>query len=356
MPTTPDQLIDQSVRHAVYLERYKGSAVKEYSDLLEKMERAVVGRLNGDITEWSRKRLNKQLLSINVALKKITGDVESLMRSQVLDLGSYEVEFEVKSLGNVMSGYDFDLPSDDQLFAAVSSTPLQATGPYQGQLLDTYMEAWSPRTIQRIDGAIRLGHGNGITTGQLVRDLMASDGALSVARNDVETVVRTGLAHTAQVARNEVWEQNKNVVKGVRITATLDQKTSTICRSLDGQFFKLNKGPRPPFHIRCRTTTTAALDSRFKFLDRDATRSARDPETGKVKKVDADTTYYSWLKRQPASFQNSIIGESRGKLLRNGGISSERFAELQLGKSFEPLTLKEMRKLEPIAFEKAGLN
>ena len=66
-------------------------------------------------------------------------------------------------------------------------------------------------------------------------------------------------------------------------------------------------------------------------------------------------TYYSWMKTQPAKVQDSIIGPTRGKLLRNGGISAERFAKLQIGKDFTPLTLKDMRKLDPIAFEKAGL-
>ena len=47
------------------------------------------------------------------------------------------------------------------------------------------------------------------------------------------------------------------------------------------------------------------------------------------------------------------IGPQRGKLLRDGGLSSEKFGELQLSKSFEPLTLDEMRKLEPEAFKEA---
>jgi hypothetical protein len=50
-----------------------------------------------------------------------------------------------------------------------------------------------------------------------------------------------------------------------------------------------------------------------------------------------------------------VIGPTRGKLLRDGGLSARRFAELQLGKTFEPLNLKEMRKLDPLAFRRAGL-
>ena len=110
----------------------------------------------------------------------------------------------------------------------------------------------------------------------------------------------------------------------------------------------------PPYHYNCRTTTVAALDRSFDFLNRGETRAARNPD-GKIEKVPAKQTYYSWLKNQPKAFQESVIGTKRTKLLRDGGLSSERFAELQLGKSFEPLTLKQMRELDPVAFEKAGI-
>lgn len=352
MPNTPEQLINQGIRHAVYLERYKGSVIKDLRPLLERLETSIIGRLNGDITEWNRKRLIKQLSAIQDAIKSISKDVNNVVKGSIVDIAKYEADFEAKSLNNVVVNVDFNVPTENQLLTAVYSQPMQASGPYQGQLLQTFIDGWSERTIQKVSGAINLAYAQGTTTQQLIRDLLATGGFMDSSRRDIEGIVRTGIAHTANIARQRTWEENSSVVKGVRISATLDNKTSSICRSLDGQVYPLNKGPRPPFHIRCRTTTVAALDNRYKFLDENATRSTRGPD-GKVKQVDANETYYSWLKRQPANFQDSVIGPTRGKLLRNGGISSERFAELQLGKNFEPLTLDEMRKLEPIAFEKA---
>jgi hypothetical protein len=105
----------------------------------------------------------------------------------------------------------------------------------------------------------------------------------------------------------------------------------------------------------CRSTIVAQLDERFKFLDEGGTRRTRDPVSGDVGSTKASETYYSWLRDQPKSVQDSIIGPTRGKLLREGGLSSQRFAELQLSKNYKPLTLDEMKKLEPVAFEKAGI-
>jgi len=41
--------------------------------------------------------------------------------------------------------------------------------------------------------------------------------------------------------------------------------------------------------------------------------------------------------------------------MNEGGLSAKKFGELNLSNQFKPLTLAEMKKLEPTAFEKAGL-
>lgn len=99
----------------------------------------------------------------------------------------------------------------------------------------------------------------------------------------------------------------------------------------------------------CRSTTIPVLNKKFSFLSEGRTRSA---ETGPVS---ANTSYYDWLKRQPKSVQVEVLGPTRAKLFHDGGMSAERFRELQFDRNFEPLTLDEMRALEPEAFKRAGI-
>ena len=113
--------------------------------------------------------------------------------------------------------------------------------------------------------------------------------------------------------------------------------------------FALGKGPQPPVHVNCRSAAIPLLSDEFAFLTEGEKRSSMDGP------VDASTTYYEWLKQQPAAFQDAAIGPSRGKLLRNGGLTADQFARLQLDRNFQPLTLEEMRLLDPLAFERAGL-
>lgn len=128
---------------------------------------------------------------------------------------------------------------------------------------------------------------------------------------------------------------------------------SQICQSLDGRQFKVGEGPLPPIHPGCRSTTTPTLSQRFDFLDKGATRASKGADGGE--QVPADTTYFAWLKTQPKSFQDAAIGPTRAKLLRNGGLTSDQFSKLSLDKNFKALTLDEMKRLQPAAFEKAGL-
>ena len=208
-----------------------------------------------------------------------------------------------------------------------------------------------PRTID----TIRPGFFEGQTNAEILKAIRGTaarrfeDGLLARMSRGEVALVHTAIQHMASVAREEVWGANSDIIAKVRWVSTLDSKTTPICQSLDGQEFPLDEGPRPPIHINCRSTTTPVMIDKFEFISDNAQRASIN---GPVK---AKQTYYEWLKDQPDSFQDVAIGPVRGKLFREGGLSAERFAELNLGRNFEPLTLAQMKKIEPLAFERAGL-
>lgn len=77
--------------------------------------------------------------------------------------------------------------------------------------------------------------------------------------------------------------------------ATLDLKTSTVCRELDGKRFPVSEqhpGKNcPPMHPWCRSTTICDIsDAELAQME----RRARDPVTGKTNTVPANMTYEQW--------------------------------------------------------------
>jgi SPP1 gp7 family putative phage head morphogenesis protein len=273
-------------------------------------------------------------------------------------LAGYEAAFEARTFGFVAASVRLKVPEAADAYAAALSKPLSVNG----QLLETFVDKWGLAEIDRVNDTIRKAWSEGWTVDRLTTAINGTkkqnyaDGLIgkpgttaAVARRNARAVARTSVQHIASAARMATWEANADVISGYRFVATLDSRTTQICRTLDGEVFELNAGPIPPVHVGCRSTTVAEVDPALDFLDEGATRSS---ENGYVP---ANQTYYDWLKTQPDDFQDEAIGKTRAKLFRDGGLSSDEFSALNLNRNFQPLTLAEMQKLEPLAFERAGI-
>ena len=364
MGKTPSKLIEIATRHQAFLEGHKTHIVNSYGSFLEKQAKTLRTRLkNKDLTAYSSKRFEVLLKQVDGDLKDLYKSFSGVWREQIVDLANYEAGFEVRSMSQVIDNYDFNLPSRTQLKSAVFGKPLASIeGAYKGQFINDLISGWSSKSIQAVEGAIRGGYYQGLTTSNIVKQIRGTvaegfrNGTLGASNKELTLLTRTVVQHAANEARNDTWKANSDLITGVRIIATLDDRTSDICQNYDGEVFPVDSGPRPPFHPGCRSSTVPEFDGRFSALEEGATRRERDPETGKVGDVPAKQTYYEWLKKQKPEFQNEIIGPTRARLLRDGGLSATRFKELGMGKNFQPLTLKEMYKKEPLVFERAGFD
>jgi SPP1 gp7 family putative phage head morphogenesis protein len=132
-----------------------------------------------------------------------------------------------------------------------------------------------------------------------------------LADHQVMTIVRTSVLQINNAASQQVYEVNQDVTKKYRYLATLDSRTSAICRSLDGKVFEYGKGPTPPVHFNCRSTTIPIVDYKAlglrppeEVLD---TRGTRRSEGGGVS---AETDYGKWLLGKPKEYQKDVFNGS----------------------------------------------
>lgn len=90
--------------------------------------------------------------------------------------------------------------------------------------------------------------------------------------------------------------------------ATLDLRTSEVCRALDGKIFLVSEqqvGKNcPPMHPWCRSTTIAYISA---DVMAGMKRRARDPETGKTYLVPASMTYPEWYEKYVEKSSNPAI-------------------------------------------------
>lgn len=639
----PSEAINIATRHAVFLERLKTHEANKVAALLEDVAAEIRDRLSRvDVTDIGRANMERLISGVEKMLGERFTDYRKATREQLLAIAVDEARFGAREIGAVATNYEPSIPAAAQVRSAALSQPLAVQGAAGGKLLTPFLQRFQSNEIDRITSAMRIGFTQGDTTTQLTQRLLGTrgqqfrDGQLAITERSARAVVRTAISHMSSVAKMEVGKENADIVRGVRIVATLDSRTSTTCQSMDGREYPMDKAPLPPYHpnaclkgtmietqrgmvpiedvmvgdmvkthnnryrrvycvmarphdgmartlvdnfgssvsltnehpiltkgkgwvevgdvdagdvffydrnqlsglghcssalvpqavltdahnivtnvteelvsygifslsagvsssvnlnqcvpddevgvvcedpvlagvitpdrvnnptkkrfmlghvlpecVRdglsrlnknitpvdgiigkhalgglfaklskpdalsftpvlfhdegvgfgvshidypwvastctqieecrytgmvynlaveddetyiangfvvhnCRTTYTYALDKRFDVLDKGATRASRGADGGE--QVPSRETYYSWLKDQPAGFQDEAIGPQRAKLLREGGLSADRFSRLQLDKNFQPLTLERMKELEPLAFDRAGLD
>lgn len=348
-------LIDVATRQQVLLERLKASEVKKITPFLKRIDADLRDQLTAaDITSYSKSRVERLIKGVDVMLAGVLDDYKSDVMGSLDDIAVHAAEIEGKTLDSITtSNFETVIPSAEQVIAAIRTSPLSVRGPDGGKLLDPFISDWTKAERSAVTGAIRQGFFEGQTTDQIIRKIRGTasnqfkDGLLQITKNHAQAVVQTAIQHAASTARLETLKANTDIANQYQWVSTLDGRTTQQCRSLDGQKFSYGQGPVPPIHIRCRSTIVPVLNDEFAWLSKDATRASKDGY------VSQDETYYDWLKRQPAEFQDAAIGKTRAKLFRDGGLSPEEFAKLNLGKNFAPLTLDEMRQLNGEVFMRA---
>ncbi|HIE5600656.1 TPA: minor capsid protein, partial [Clostridioides difficile] len=113
-----------------------------------------------------------------------------------------------------------------------------------------------------------------------------------VSKSQAKNLIMTESAFFASASRKDCF--NDLDVEKYEIIATLDLRTSNICRELDGKIFDMKDYQvgitAPPFHCRCRTTTAPW------FEDEEGYRAARG-EDGKTYYVPSSMKYNEWYEK-----------------------------------------------------------
>jgi SPP1 gp7 family putative phage head morphogenesis protein len=161
----------------------------------------------------------------------------------------------------------------------------------------------TPAIAKRLIGNLQFGE-----QAKTVKQLVAAGGqATAVADNQIVSLVRTSINQVANAASQQVYEANQDITKKYRYVATLDTRTSSICRALDGREFEYGKGPTPPQHFNCRSTMVPVID--YDELGFTPPPPAKRASAGG--QVPADQTYGDWLAKQDLETKAKALGANK---------------------------------------------
>ena len=344
-----DILMDVSSQRAHWIEMYKNGRIREMLDRLAITETAILDQFgHKGLTSLAQVRALQDKTAV-IMVEGLDGLIEELTQ-ELKDFGVADAEFEAatiaKAIGEVAA---ISAPTSSQIWAIAKARP------FAGKLLKEAFSEFTDTAQVLIKNQIKTAFYEGYTATQLVESLAGTpgmgfrDGIFGNIRRQAAMVTKTSISHYSSVAREKVYQDNDDVVIGVKWLSTLDGRTSAICRFLDGETFPVNKGQRPPAHPNCRSTTIPVLDKRYDILgDKGAKRASSGAEGGKA--VSASLTYGEWLKRQPASFQDEVLGKKKGRLFRLGGLSIDKYIN-----NGRELTLAELKAKFPDAWKAAKI-
>tara|TARA_R110000851_G_scaffold162997_1_gene306814 strand:- start:3446 stop:4570 length:1125 start_codon:yes stop_codon:yes gene_type:complete len=336
--TVNEQLLSRSIRHHVMVMGYANGE----SGRIEKLLRAVQRDLEAKIVQQLRRIRERgydlgpvnsgRLRALYAAVDEIlTEEYSSLYRENRDELFGFavrEAAFEQRVLQSVIPiEVATVVPPIATLRSAVT------TRPFQGNTLRQWYGSLKNAQRQSLRRSINMGVVEGESIEQITtrivgtRGVQYRDGALSLGRRQARAVVRTAVNSISTQAREMVYEQNKSLIKGVQMVATLDGRTTPFCRQIDGKVFDVGEGPRPPFHVNCRTATVPIVRSLRELGIADIGRMAPSTRASMNGQVSASLNYPQWFKQQSAGFQREVLGASRYRMYQSGLTNVTRFAD-----------------------------
>ena len=300
--------------------------------------RSIIRQLRESLTTWAGDSTELTALELQGLVELQSEFVEEQLK-KVLPRGSRNIVRSVEISPQFAQSVVVTDPTQinvvalsDDLFAAVQGAPqtfslTAAEGATitlpNGQVVQKAFRGIAEDQAELFGQVVRQGLLTGETTDDIARRLkgrlrfgqkgsvkqIASAGgqATTVANNQVIALVRTSINQVANAASQQVYEANQDITKKYRYVATLDSRTSAICRALDGREFEYGKGPMPPQHFNCRSTTVAVID--YEGLGFDPPREGKRAAAGGM--VPADQSYGQWLAKQSKSVQEQALGKTK---------------------------------------------
>lgn len=339
MTDVNDALVDQSIRHAIFVERYKGGLYNRVVELFEEIEKDIVSRIDS-YSDTKRIRLKILLKDIREIVNSNKWD--NLTREELLGFVKQEALFTTATLSASFAGGNFTKPSSSLLRELVLKEPIL------GELLSTHFKETNAKVIRNINRQIRLGISQGESIDEIVRRIRGvrtnnfKDAIVRKSFKDVRSVVNTAVTHTTINARVATYVENG--INRYKWLSTLDSRTSLICVGLDGKILVFGEDILPPAHYNCRSVISPIIENNIfgDFIGQRA--SVNGPVRG-------DMTMTKFLRNQPRDFRIETLGVTRTRLF-DAGMPVEFFTD----KRQNILTLDDLAQRREKWFIKAGLD
>nr|DAU65754.1 MAG TPA: minor capsid protein [Caudoviricetes sp.] len=181
---------------------------------------------------------------------------------------------------------------------------------------------------KRLERELKIGVSLGETTPMLAQRIAH---VLEKNKRDATAIALTGAGAIVSEIRQAFFEANDDVIKCYKYQATLDTRTSELCRAYDGLTWDKDykpighnfpfRKPRVNTHFNCRSTIIPVTKS-WDELGIEGMDSANDRTRSSMNGyVPQDMTFNDWLKTQSPETIEKTLGKGRAELFMQGKIT-----------------------------------
>lgn len=416
-------------KNAINLNRYSNRVAKQIAVRYNQIIKDAVTELqNPDTMQGRQRRLRLIMGSLKKSLDTWVTETSKTMKTEITGLAESQIEFSmIQMLDSIRADIKDDLKevvvSPDFAESIVSTDPTRLnqimlsddleqrvagdrrktywlgrkdgamlTLP-DGQPLEKSFRGLATKSAEKFRHAVQNGMLTGTPVDQIAKGLIGAqfsrEGSIrqiaatggkdltALANHQILTLVRTSVNQVANVASQKTYmAAGEDITDNFRFIATLDSRTSLTCATKDGKIYSYDKGPVPPLHFNCRSTTVAvpnwkALKEKYGIEppDDEVVRATVDGP------VSAKTQYGEWLYNQrsvdakgkylgpgleqidalgiqKANYFNQLVARRTGQLTKNGKYKPETAMRMAANDSIVKLvrtdgsekTLEEIRQ------------
>ena len=336
------ELFDELLHGALTILQLSAAETTKIFKLIAKLERELRGQLAQENFERNSKAtLNRVLSNANETIARYYGEMQH--SADLAGIARYSVEATGYAF-EVALGYEGIKAPKGDYFKSLYSNVL-----IEGAPSSEWWKAQNADTQFKFASQVRAGMAGGETNEQIISRIVGKSGqpgVMDVTRRNAASLVQTSVQAVANDARRQTFQANDDIIKGIKQVSTLDGHTSLVCVAYSGCSWNLQYEPigekklpyngGTPRHFKCRSVEIP-LTKTFKEMGLDIP----EPPTSTRASDEGDTTFDGFLNRKDKAYQDSLLGEGRADLWRDGKIT---LRDLVNG-SGQPRTLDELNAL-----------
>ena len=254
---------DSEREYYLALNKAYNNTLLKLNKIENKLSKGQVSSL-GTEWQWSRTQLTSLLNSIEDELKGLSSDFRTDFKKDIVNITHTDHKASIEEMGYTLEagGVVANLQkinkekiaklikTDTIIFSYKTKQGVKKSSVNVRSLLDSPTQ----NAIKKVKSIMTAGAIAGDNPMKIARDIKHE--FVSVNKHHTRTIIRTLIAEAQESADKEMYRLNDEYIGHYKFIATLDTRTTSVCRGLDGRNF--TEYPKisltPPLHHNCRSS------------------------------------------------------------------------------------------------------